>query len=352
MIPDLETSLDHSMSNRQVDNFFAGFADDNTPGGAVMIQQYGKILYQSAYGLANLDDHLPLTVNHVFHIASVGKQMTALGIMMLAEEGKLDYDDPVGTYVPEVRHFGNDFTVRRLLGHTSGLPDYEGRIQDALLARAKEPANPDLVAVLSEMRELPSPPGRAFEYSNPGYDLLAVVIERIAAQTFPAFMRSRIFAPLGMTHTFSLPNVQRRADRMVAMSYIWKNGKPDAYPSDSLDNLYGSGSIYTTIGDMALYDEALYAGRMVSHPTLAEAFRPVELNDGGIQPYGFGWELETWNGENYAAHSGSWLGFKSDYVRFHERHFSVIVLLNRDYGYPNDPRIALRVAKFYLESSG
>jgi len=100
---------------------------------------------------------------------------------------------------------------------------------------------------------------------------------------------------------------------------------------------------------MALYDEALYTNQFVPRPALEEAFQPVELNDGNTEPYGFGWELEKWNGEDYVAHSGAWLGFNSDYVRFLKRHFSVIVLLNRDYDYPDDPRIALKIAEFYLK---
>ena len=344
-----ESSSDYSQANQQVDGFFAGFTGTDTPGGAVIILQDGEILYQSAYGLANLDDGVSLTTDHIFHIASVGKQMTALGVMILAEEGKLNYDDPVGIYVPEVKHFGDDFTIRRLLNHTSGLPDYDDNIQDAIYARSNEPTNEDLIAALSEMDQLPTTPGEAFEYSNPGYDLLAVVIERVSGQTFPEFMQTRIFDPLDMAHTFSLPNAGRRADPMITMSYTDENGEPEAYPSDELDNLYGSGSIYTTIADMALYDKALYTDQLVSPTTLEEAFQPAELNDGSFEPYGFGWELEKWNGESYVAHSGAWLGFNSDYARFPERHFSVIVLLNRDYDYPDDPRIALQIAEFYLK---
>jgi len=344
-----ENSLDYSQANQQVDDFFDGFTSTDTPGGAVIILQNGQIVYQSAYGLANLDDSTPLTTNHIFHIASVGKQMTALAIMMLADEGKLNYDDPAGNYVSEVEHFGDNFTIRHLLNHTSGLPDYDGTIQDAMLARADEPTNEDLAAILSEIENLPATPGEAFEYSNPGYDLLAIVIERVSGQAFPDFMQTHLFDPLGMTHTCSLPIAGRHADPMVTTSYTGENGKPEAYPSDELDNLYGSGSIYTTIGDMALYDEALYTDQLISQSTLEEAFQPVKLNDGSVEPYGFGWELEEWNGESYAAHSGAWLGFNSDYVRFPERHFSAIVLLNRDYDYPDDPRIALQIAEFYLK---
>lgn len=345
-----ETISDFRKANQQVDAFFAEFVSDETPGGTVIILQDGQVLYQAAYGLANLETGAPLTVDHIFHLASAGKQMTAMAIMILVEEGKLNYDDAVGLYVPEVKHFGDDFTIRHLLHHTSGLPDYEEDVEDALFSLSAQPTNADLISVLNEMEELPHIPGEVFEYSNPGYDLLAVVVERVSGESFPQFMQKRIFDALGMTNTFSLPNENRRTAPLVAMSYTDENGEPEAYPNDALDNLYGSGSIYTTIGDMAIYDEALYSNKLVSQITLQEAFQPAQLNNGSVEPYGFGWELEQWNQENYVAHSGAWLGFNSDYVRFPAHHFAGIVLLNRDYDYPDEPRIALQVAQFYLTS--
>lgn len=343
---DLAPALDQA--NRKVDDFFAGFVDADTPGGVVIVLRDGKTLYQAAHGLANLEQKTPLTTDHMLHIASVGKQMTALAIIMLMEQGKLSYDDPVGKLVPELDHFGVDFTIRRLLNHTSGLPDYNEEIENGLYARAEQPTNADLLAVLSEMDGPPEQPGEFFEYSNPGYDLLAIVIERASGQPFPEFMQMRIFDRLGMAHTFSLPNESRRADPLVAISYTGSSDVPEAYPSDPLDGLYGSGSIYTTVGDMALYDQALYAGSLVRASALHQGFQPTELNDGSTEPYGFGWELETWQYRSYIGHSGAWLGFNSDYVRFLDQRFSVIVLLNRDYEYPDDPRIALQIAKFYL----
>jgi len=342
-------SFDVEQSNQKVDQFFARFVGAHTPGGVVIVLRDGKTLYQAAYGLSNLKRGTPLSLESVMHIGSVGKQMTALAIMMLAEEGKLKYDDPVGKYIPELKHYGDDLTIRHLLHHTSGLDDYNTALEDRLYARAAYPTNADLVAVLSQMKGPTRRPGAAFDYSNPGYELLAVVIERVSKQTFPKFMQTRIFDPLKMTHTFSLPNATRRADPLVAMSYTGSAAAPEAYPSDDFDGLYGSGSIYTTIGDMALYDEALYAGTLISTEALQDAFQPGKLNNGKLEPYGFGWELETYKGQSYVAHSGGWLGFISDYVRFPEQHFSVIVLLNRDYGYPDEPRIGLKVASFYLD---
>lgn len=337
-------------SARQVDDLFNSFITDEDPGAIVIVLQDGQILYESAYGLANLEENILLTTDHQMHIASMGKQMTGMAVMMLAEDGLLNYDDPVGMHVSELEHFGADFTIRTLLNHTSGLADYDDGITDALFELSDEPTNADLVRVLSEMDGPADEPGTSFLYSNPGYDLLAVVIERVSGMSFPEFMQTRIFDKLGMEHTFSLPNQTRRDGPMVAISYVLEEDAPVDYPFDSLDNLVGSGSIYTTAGDMALYDEAWYGDQLVSQATIQDAFQPALLKNGSSEPYGFGWELEEFNGEEYVAHSGAWLGFQSDYVRFPERHFSVIVMLNRDYNIPDgDTRIALQVAEFYLK---
>ncbi len=339
----------NNASSQAVDDLFNSFINDETAGAIVVVLQDGEILYEAAYGLANLEENILLSTDHQMHIASMGKQMTGLAIMLLAEDGLLDYDDAAGLHITELEHFGSDFTIRTLLNHTSGLPDYDGGITDALFELTDEPANADLVTVLSEMDGPVNTPGVAFEYSNPGYDLLAVVIERVSGMSFPQFMQTRIFDPLGMSHTFSLPDSKRRNGPMVAISYTLEGDAPEAYPFDALDNLVGSGSIYTTVGDMALYDEAWYGSELVTQETLQNAFQPALLKNGSHEPYGFGWELEKRNGESYVAHAGAWLGFESDYVRFPERHFSVIVMLNRNYDIPGDERIALQVAEFYLK---
>ena len=337
-------------ANRQTEAFFSSFTRADTPGGAVIVLRDNSIVYQSAYGLAHLDRGESLTLDHALHMASVGKQVTGLAIMMLSEEGKVRYDAPVGDYVPELAHWGADVTVRSLLTHTSGLPDYAFFLDD-IADLSNRPTNTDLLTVLTDLPTTPNVPGDSFEYSNPGYDLLGVVIERASGQLFPDFMHARIFGPLGMRGTFSLPNPARRAASLVAMSYTGDSSDPEPYPSDNFDNLYGSGSIYTTIGDMALYDRALYNATLVSEETLAEAFQPATLSDGRSAAYGFGWEIEEVDGVSYVAHSGDLLGFNADYVRILDHRLTVVVLLNRDYEYPNEPRIAWRVAQSYLSAA-
>lgn len=332
-------------TSTDVDALMAAYTDG--PGGAVMVIQNGEIVHQNGYGLADVENGSPITTDTVFHLGSVGKQFTALGVMLLAEQGLVEYDAPLKTYLPELAWTGDDVTVRTLLHHTSGIMGYDDsdEIYDALVASADKPGNDDLLQVLAEQGSTLSDPGDEFNYSNAGYDLLGVLIERVSGQRYPAFMEENIFAPLGMTHTFAIPNDERLTDAAVAQSYSTEG----AYEPDVLDGLNGAGSIYSTLGDMYLYDQSFYTNELVSQETLAEAFTLGVLNNGEETDYGFGFELGEYSGETYIGHSGAWLGFESYYLRFPERNLSVVVLLNLDYSEEGAEGIAFSAADLYLK---
>jgi len=330
---------------KAVDRLFAAFIDKAEPGAAVIVIQRGKILYQAAYGLADVAEEVALTPQHIFHIGSVGKQFTAIAIMQLYQAGKLDYDDAIRTYLPELPAWADAITIRHLLHHTSGLPDYTDTILDKMFQRTATPTNADVIAVLATMRK-PGKPGEWFEYSNIGYDLLGSIIARVSGEKFERYLDAHIFKPLGMQQTFSVPNTRRQKAKLVAHSY--EAADSDPYDNDPLDGLLGSGSVYSTVGDMYLYDQALYINKLVKQTVLAEAFQSGVLNDGSQTDYGFAFELEKWQKQAYVAHSGAWLAFQADYVRFPKAQLAVFVLLNRSYNIPDDERLGLEVAKIYL----
>ena len=320
---------------KQVEAIFASFVKAGQPGGTVIVTKDGKELYKGAFGLADIEKKKALTAQSIFHLASAGKQFTALGVMMLAQEGKLKYDDPVGKYLPELAHFGDKMTIRSLLTHTSGIPDPYGDpdLFDELMKRSTTPANADTLAVLAHA-PIGDPPGAKFVYSNAGYDMLGTLLETISGKPFEVFMQERIFGPVGMKSTFSLPSNRRENDPNVAHSYTRSEGKIQAYDSDPLDQTVGSGSVYTTVEDMALYDKALSGETLIKQSTLAEAFKPTKLNDGTVSKYGFGWELDEYQGIPVVSHDGSWLAFRSAYIKFPSQKLTVVVLFNRDYDLP------------------
>ncbi len=329
-----------------VEAIFRSFIGEDTPGAALIATRDGQTLLETAYGLADLQQGAPLTPQSIFHIGSIGKQFTSLALLMLAEAGRLDLDDPIALHLPELDRFGAGVSVRHLLQHTAGIPDYyeDEALGRRLLERSPQPVNADALALLAAEGEPQFAPGEQFSYSNPGYEMLGILLERLSGQPLGAFLQQRVFDPLDMRSTFSLPSPRRSGEPRLAHSYTCNDGAAQAYDSDPLDNLVGSGSIYSTVGDLARYDQALYGETLVKQSTLAEAFRPAVLKNGEPTGYGLGWEVGESNGRPYVGHTGSWLGFKAYYVRFQQERLAVVVLLNRDYGLPEqDP--ALMVAQ-------
>lgn len=347
--------LSTAMARRSdaVDKMMSRFIKGDGPGAVVMVIRKGNMVHSEGYGLANLADGTKMTPSHLFHIASVGKSFTALGVMMLAEEGWLDYDDPIGQHLPEFAWMGKGVTIRRLLYHTSGITNYNNHptMSIEMEALSKTPGNAELLAALSIARELEFRPGNKYDYSNTGYDVLGLLIERLSGQSFAQFMQERFFDPMGMSHTFVLPNQAKRAGPLVATSYrLSKKGEPLAYPSDPWDNLLGSGAIYSSVEDLFFYDQALYTDDYVSQDTLYnEAFTSGTINNGHEIDYGFGWETGEYEEEWYVGHSGYWLAFDSYFLRFPDAELSIIVLLNWDYAKPDAETAAFEIADIYFE---
>lgn len=334
---------------QKVDAWLHSFIAADEPGGAVMVIQEGQIRYQVAYGLADLAQKTPLTTQHVFHLGSVGKQFTAMAIMILAERGVLAYDDPLSQHIPELADWGEEVTIRHLLHHTAGLPvDYDNEaVLDEILPDPEQmPTNQDVIRYLALDSELLFPPGAAFEYNNVGYDLLGALIERLSGMSYPAFLEETIFAPLGMADTFALPNDARRATALIPHGYTHTDDNTvELYDSDPLDNLGGSGGVYATLADLYRYDQALYTDQLIKQSTLAEAFTSGRLNDGSLTDYGFGWSVDSTTGE--ISHSGEWLGFTTCFMRFPIQQLSVVTLFNRTYELPDPCDVATQVSAIY-----
>jgi CubicO group peptidase (beta-lactamase class C family) len=335
---------------RQVDALFRAFISANQPGAVVIVLQDGKVLYKNAYGLANIKKKTPLTVQSQLHFGSCGKQFTAMGILLLAEQGLLKLDDPLIQHLPELKRLGKQITIRHLLHHTSGVPDiYESdTLYDQILNLADQPTNQDMLDLLSENGRKRFATGEKFFYSNTGYDLLGSLIERVSEMSYAEFMHSYLFEPLGMKDTFSLPDKKRMKGERIALSYTSEDDQtPELVASDPFDNLVGSGSFYTTVEDLARYEKALLNNTLLPAKSLNQAFISGKLNNGSSTGYGFGWEISRFQGQKLIAHDGSWLGFISYYFRLPQEKLAVVVLLNRDYGYEDD--LAPAVAKIFLK---
>lgn len=319
------------------------------PGASVIVIRDGSVLHEAGYGVADLDCGNPNTTGTLFHMASTGKQLTGMAVMMLKEEGRLAYSDPIAKHLPELARFGDAVTILQLLHHVSGIPDYYAQPEGykTLLKIDRAPTNDDALALLETWGVL-GPGDVEWFYSNTGYDLLGTLVQHETSESLDGFLQDRVFVPLGMTSSFSMPNPVRFADPCRARGYERQGGRWAVLDKDPLDRLVGSGSVYSTVHDLFLYDQALYTDELVSQATLADAFQPTVLEDGRVVGYGFGWDLGTFRGKSYTAHSGGWEGYVSFLLRFPEEHLSVILLSNRT---DLDPwGVSFKIAGIFLPS--
>jgi CubicO group peptidase (beta-lactamase class C family) len=332
---------------------------DQGPGAVVLVAKDGEVLHEVAYGFADLRDERRNETDTLFAIGSVSMPFTALAVLMLAEDGLVDLDDPIGLYEPRLERFGEQLTIRTLLSHTSGIPDFLGRFVGAgAQAEATGHTNWDLIELFWWWGELDFEPGTSCRYSSFAYEVLATLVENVSGIDFPSFVEQRILVPLAMEHTYVRPRQARLAEPAPARGYV-RMGAEDFFPFDlaDFDGLYGAWSMYSTAHDLLRFDQALYTDRLVSTETLALAFAPAMLSDGepacaqatydSSQSYGLGWQVGTHFGEAYVAHDGIRFGYTSALVRFPEKHLTVIVLANRvDSGLP---KLAFQIADLYLE---
>lgn len=312
--------------------------------GNVLILENGAIAYKGSFGVGNIDPIDSLKLDSKFRLASVSKQFTAMGIMILKEKGKLSYDQDLRDFIPELPYEG--ITIRHLLHHVSGLPDYERLMNEHWKGELKfnDPerfvsGNNDVIEMLAEKRpEIVFNPKDKFEYSNTGYLLLASIIERVSGISFGQFLKDHVFDPVEMTNTSVynyVPGYDRNTPLRVYGYRTALNGK-DQISNDVhyINPVQGDGGIYSTLGDLLKWDRILYTDELVSKATLEEAFSPIVLNNGKPTNYGFGWFINTsLSNKKTVEHSGGWVGFRTYFYREIEENNCIIILTNNSTNY-------------------
>ena len=314
--------------------------DGHGPGASLLVLKNGVPLVRRGYGLANLEKNTAASPATDYRLASMSKQLTAAAILLLAEDGRLHLDDPVRTWLPTLPATDSDVTLRHLLTHSGGLIDYE----DLITADTTEQLNDnDVLRMLSATSKTYFAPGAAYRYSNSGYVLLGLVIEKASGQSLPAFLQQRIFAPLGMSHTLMYVRGGRDVPNR-AYGYSEANGHWTRTDQDITSATRGDGGIYSSIDDLAKWDAALYDNRLLSDASRKLAFSPhVKVTGEPYEAsYGYGWRITG----DTLWHSGESIGFRNVIVRWPAQHLTVILLSNR-----NDPepyQTALKIAQPFL----
>lgn len=302
----------------------ASYVPANGPGVVALVADRGQIIYTGATGYANIEKRTAMKTDYVFNMASVSKHFTAMAVLMLEGEGKIKATDAITKYIPELPAYAKKVSVRHLVHHQGGLPDYEG-----ICGSDDQPmTNQAVIDYLKTTKKPLFAPGKKYQYSNTGYALLAVVVERASGMDFAAFMRDRIFQPLGMKATYvlnpaSLPTYQKR--QVLGYYESWREGP---YVFSGCDTLYGDGSVISNIFDLAKWIQALHERKLIGEAQMKIYLKPVTAKGGS--EYAYGLERYDDDGEISFSHAGSWGGFISYVIYYPQRAAYIVVISNYD----------------------
>lgn len=306
-----------------LDAFFKRLYNKSGFNGTVLVAQRGQIIFKNAYGFFNREKKEPLEVKSVFQLASVSKQFTAMGILMLLEEGKLKLEDDVKKHIPNFPYDG--ITIHLLLCHRSGLPDYRYFCDESYCCKREAISNDKVIDLMKELKPgIYYKPDKHFDYNNTNYMLLATIIEKLSGYSYAEFMQRRIFTPLNMSSTFVCDKIENPKNVALGYSAGWRR-----LWNDYQNGVVGDKNIYSNVEDMQKWDKALYTERLIKQPTMQLAYQPYskELK---TRNYGFGYRLKTLeNGDSIVFHGGWWRGYNNLYYRRLKDQTSIIVLSNR-----------------------
>jgi CubicO group peptidase (beta-lactamase class C family) len=341
---------------KQVDEVFAVLASKTFPGAAVLVIKNGNNVYERGFGVMDLRTLHPISSSTNFRLASVTKQFTAMAIMLLVHDGKLRYDDKLTDVFPDFPEYGRTIAIRNLLNHTSGLQDYEDLMSgyDSNLPddQLRQIQDEQVLALLKQQKTTKFAPGSKWAYSNSGYVVLGLVVQKVSGLSFAEFLRERIFEPLKMSNTVAYHKgkneVAHRAYGHSKVGGVWKQTD-----QSTTSATLGDGGVYSSLDDLAKWDQALRDHTLLSEKEMQPALTPVkpalgppQEPDGKPAEYGFGWFLNSYKDRKRMWHYGETTGFRSTIQRFSDDGLTIIILCNRSDLVPAD--LALQVADIYL----
>lgn len=328
-----------------VDAVFRTFDSRQSPGCVVGVTHAGVPVLERGYGMADLEHDVPNTPSSVLEPGSVAKQFTAAAVVLLALDGKLSLDDDVRRWFPELPDYGDVITVRHLMNHTSGLRDWgsvagiEGwpRTQRAV-------THVHVLDIIARQKSLNYRPGEYYSYTNSGFNLQAMLVERASGMSFSDFTRTRIFEPLGMTHTQWRDDFTRVVkDRSIAYTPAGQGAWAQLMPFESV---YGNGGLLTTVGDLLRFTQNLETGAVGGPRFIEEMHRQGVLNSGEVISYASGLQIGEYKGVRQVQHSGSTAGYRGHLARFPDLKLAVAVMCNTSNG--NAGGFLYQVADLYL----
>ena len=342
---------DVSASNKEIDALLSAATEPDEPGLAAIVKKDGHVIFEQGYGVRKLGTTEKIDAETNFRLASVTKEFTAMAIMLLVKDGKVRYDERLTEIFPEFPAYGKNITVRNLLTHTAGLPDYE-----ELMDREETTSGPrwsaehqiqddEVLALLEKQTEGKFAPGTSWTYSNSGYVVLGLIVAKASGMPYRDFLQKRIFDPVGMQHSVVYQKGKNEISQR-ANGTSKDGGKLVETDQSSTSATLGDGGVYSNLRDMAKWDEALQKHTLLSAAEMAPAVTPAKLADGSdphwpdkhddnnLAPgkpvsYGFGWFLDPLNGHPRMWHAGGTMGFRTVIQRFPKDGLTIVILGNR-----------------------
>lgn len=334
---------DHTLATR-IDNAIAPLFKAGEPGATIIVTKAGQPVFRKAYGLADVAKGQTMTPDTVMRIASITKQFTATTILMLADEGKLDLDDDINKFLPGYPTEGKRITIKQLLTHTSGIANFTSK--PGFEAGVAEDLTPGQMIDTFKNDPLQFEPGTRYAYSNSGYFLLGVIIEKVSGLSYAQFVEQRIFVPLGMNNSAydghergNAPRAQGYTRSGTGTGVGFEHGKVV-----SMTQPYAAGGLVSTVDDLARWDAAVSAGTLLKPASQQKAFTAHILPDGKSVPYGYGWSIGKLRGMTMQSHGGGIYGYSSYALRLPGQQLYVAVLTNADSGIAAADVIAMKVA--------
>ena len=352
-------SVAYAVSDAQIDQIFSELQSVRSPGAAVLVLKNGNVVFERGYGVADLRSFRKIDAHTNFRLASCTKEFTAMAVMLLVHDGKLHYEDRLTDVFPDFPEYGKSITIRNLLNHTSGLLDYEDLMEkpssEAAGENLRQIKDAGILAILKQQNTTRFPPGTRWDYSNSGYAVLAMVVERVSGQPFGSFLHDRIFVPLKMDGTVAYEKGKNAVSNR-AYGHAHEGGAWHEMDQSSTSAVLGDGGIYSSLDDLAKWDQALAHHTLLSEAEMKPAITPVKVTDGSVREpdgspaeYGFGWFLNSYMKHPRMWHYGETVGFRTTIQHFVDDKLTIIVLCNRDDVVP--AKLALKVADLFLQKN-
>lgn len=326
-LPPLQDGLETDQVTA-IDKVFQRWDRLTSPGCAVAVYRGGQMVYGKGFGSANLEHRVPIKTDTVFRIASTSKQFTAACVILLEMDGELSLTDDVRKWIPELPEYSEPILIEDLLHHTSGLRDYLQLLYWVGYSDEADVSEEVVFDLVTRQRGLNHLPGEAHSYTNTGYFLLSLLVERVSGDSLRKFAERRIFKPLGMQHTFFNDDAREVIpNRATGYERGWLRGAFRI--SETRLELVGDGAVFTSVEDLLLWDQNFYQPKLGGETFIQRMVEPAVLRNGEVLDYASGLGIDTWRGQPVVAHGGAFVGFRAQMMRFPEKRTTIVCLSNR-----------------------